>query len=124
AQLYKDGAHYKGPLITNFIATLCAIKAAEAVARKPKLTIKSRKALLSQNFESSFQALHLPQQLKGQHEQTEFKNSKVHVESVTLKPGEQLNFSSKDYPCGISFVSHKTSGSLLINVDGKESIIH
>jgi len=119
SQFYIDGNHFKPPLVTNFIATVCTLKAVEAASKKRRGRQASAKT-----FKSPFQAWDLSEKLGAQYKNSEFRNSKFELKSITLEAGNEIALNTNEYPCGISFVSHKTSGSLLINVDGQKSILH
>jgi lysophospholipase L1-like esterase len=121
-RLYLDGNHFRVPVVTNLIASQCMLAAVKARTRDGDSLPRLDDATPNPHF-ARFDSLRF-RDIAPRHEATEFKNSRYELTAVTLRAGTELSFQLDAYPCAVSFISTNTSGSLLIEVDGKLSIIH
>jgi hypothetical protein len=116
--LYFDGAHYKPPMVTNYISTVCALhlitrRHAEASAA-PRIPNPGC-ALKYVDFTEDIEA---PGSIE------EFRSERYFARSRQLEARHILDFEVPGLPCGLSFVAARDVSSVLLDVDGQKSIIH
>jgi hypothetical protein len=117
-ELYFDGSHYKPPMVTNYIASVCAL---HIIARRRDNKPPSDRpgspgyALRFFDFATQF---------PGAGRIQEFKSQRYTAVARELDATQHLDFEVDGLPCGISFIAACDVGSVLMEVNGEPSILH
>ena len=117
--IYLDGVHYRPPVVTNYVASVCALHIVSnrrtTVAALDNSSPAYRMGTLS--FSSSTDKVGSLKQFKSSHRQ-------YNSTARQLKQGEELVLDVPGLPCGMTFIATTDVTSLMIDVNGQRSILH
>lgn len=117
-ELYFDGAHYKPPMVTNYISAVCAL---HIISRRHGETSIAPVAPDPGCYLKYFD---FAEDIQEPGSIEEFRSERYMARSRQVEARHTLDFEVPGLPCGLSFIAARDVSSVLLEVDGKKSIIH
>jgi len=117
--LYLDGVHYRPPVVTNYIASVCALH----IISKQKTPLQS---VCKEVPNYRLQTFNFVKDVEGIGLIKPFESSYPQYNSIArqLTLSQELEFDVPGLPCGISFIATTDVASLMLEINGERSILH
>jgi hypothetical protein len=117
-ELYFDGAHYKPPMVTNYIAAVCAL---HIISKRHG---RASNAPTAPSPGCSLKYFDFTEDIQAPGSIEEFRSERYLARSRQLDASHALDFEVPGLPCGLSFIAARDVSSVLLEIDGKKSILH